>query len=198
MDGQSGELEPVWPTIKGSAELTARRKAKIEEKDKKKKKKLGVLQQAWSVPAVASPGAPYVEPAEGGAADARTTHVVRLQGAVGDGAAAAAAAAADDDDDDDDDDDEEEMDEPDSDDDDVDGQGAHSSGGGAGGGAKVVELPHARIRIGRVFVPDSWKSGDVLRGVGADGGMLDLAPSGELLPGQMVTFELPWPRVHFC
>ena len=92
---------------------------------------------------------------------------------------------------DDDDEEEEEMDEPDSDDDDVDGQGAHSSGGGAGGGAKAVELPHARIRIGRVFVPDSWKSGDVLRGVGADGGMLDLAPSGELLPGQMVTFELP-------
>ena len=32
---------------------------------------------------------------------------------------------------------------------------------------------------------------EVLRCVGADGGMLDLAPSGELLPGQMVTFELP-------
>ena len=171
-------------------ELSARRKAKIAEKEAKKKKKLGVLQQALTVPAAASPGAPYVEPAEGGAADARTTHVVRLQGAVGDGAAAAAAADADAAADDDDDD-EEEMDEPDSDDDDVDGQGAHSSGGGAGGGAKAVELPHARIRIGRVFVPDSWKSGDVLRCVGADGGMLDLAPSGELLPGQMVTFELP-------
>ena len=29
MDG----LEPVWPTIKGSAELSARRKAKIAEKE---------------------------------------------------------------------------------------------------------------------------------------------------------------------
>ncbi len=32
VDGQSGEL---WPTIKGSAELTACRKAPVEEKDKK-------------------------------------------------------------------------------------------------------------------------------------------------------------------
>ena len=67
MDGQSGELEPVWPTIKGSAELTLRRKEKIEEKKKKKKKKkLGILQQAMAVPAAASRGEPVVAPAEGG------------------------------------------------------------------------------------------------------------------------------------
>jgi hypothetical protein len=188
MDGQSGELEPVWPTIKGSAELAARRKEKIAEKNKKKRKQLGVLQQAFTVPAVALPGAPHVEPAEGGAADARTTHVVHLEDAGGGGSGA--AAAADDDGGDDDDDDYAEGDEPDSDDDDG-GQGANASGGGAGGGAKGVEVPRTRIRIGRVFVPDCWKSGDVLRCVGVDGGMLDLAPSGELSPGQMVTFELP-------
>ena len=173
-------------------ELSARRKAKIAEKEAKKKKKLGVLQQALTVPAAASPGAPYVETAEGGAADARTTHVVRLEDAGGGGSGAAAAADDDggDDDDDDDDDYAEEGDEPDSDVDDG-GQGANASGGGAGGGAKGVEVPRARIRIGRVFVPDCWKSGDVLRCVGVDGGMLDLAPSGELSPGHMVTFELP-------
>ncbi len=33
--------------------------------------------------------------------------------------------------------------------------------------------------------------------LGADGGMLDLAPSGELLPCQIVTFELPC-RVARC
>ncbi len=73
-------------------------------------------------------------------------------------------------------------------DDNDDDQGAR---GGAGGGAKAVELPRVRVRIGRVFVPDSWQDGDVLRSVTADGVMLDLTPSSPLLPGQLVTFELP-------
>ena len=157
MDGQSGELEPVWPTIKGSVELTQRRKEKAAEKTRKKHKKLGiVLQQALTVPPAASRGQPFVAPAEDGAAEAHTSHVVRLEGpCVGRGAKAAAAA---DDDDDDDDDDEAEEEGPDSDDDgddNDDDQGARGSGGGAGGDAKAVELPRVRVRIGRVFVPES-------------------------------------------
>ena len=150
MDGQSGELEPVWPTIKGSVELTQRRKEKAAEKTRKKHKKLGiVLQQALTVPPAASRGQPFVATAEDGAAEGHTTHVVRLEGpSVGRGAKAAAA----------DDDDEAEEEGPDSDDDgdgNDDDQGARGSGGGAGGGAKAVTLPHVRVRIGRVFVPES-------------------------------------------
>ncbi len=35
MEGHSGEPEPVWPTIKGSMELTQRRKDKAAEKTRK-------------------------------------------------------------------------------------------------------------------------------------------------------------------
>ena len=155
---------------------------------KKKKKKLGILQQAMAVPAVASRGEPVVAPAEGGAAaGSSVVHVFRLEDAGGSGSGGAAAAA----DDDNDDAEEEGPDSDDDDDDDDDEQEARASGGGSGGGAKAVGLPRARTRIGRVVVPGSWKDGDVLRRVGADGVLLNLTPSGVVRPGQLVTFELP-------
>jgi hypothetical protein len=52
-----GALTTTWRQQLRNADAN---RPRILEKEKKKKKKLGVLQQALTVPAVASPGAPYV------------------------------------------------------------------------------------------------------------------------------------------